>query len=180
MTTGLSEQLQTPSLRVCPLTLRQANQLVGLLHRHHKPVAGHRFSLGLIDATGSAKGAIIVGRPVARLVNASEVAEVTRLVTDGTQNACSMLLGAAARAAKAMGFYKIQTYILHETETGVSLKAAGWQREGISRGGSWNRPVRGGRREDQPQMQKERWSRTLCQNDEFKGIEWSLKLGPSR
>ena len=35
------------SLRVVPLTLAQANELIGRLHRHHKPVQGHRFSIGV-------------------------------------------------------------------------------------------------------------------------------------
>ena len=149
------------NLQVVPLTLKEANQLVAALHRHHKPVVGHRFSIGLRGPAGDLHGAAIVGRPVARAINSAEVAEITRLVTDGTHNACSQLLGASARAAKAMGFLKIQTYILHETETGVSLKAAGWQREAVTSGGSWNRPSRGNRREDQPLQQKERWAREL-------------------
>jgi hypothetical protein len=74
-------------------------------------------------------GAVIVGRPVARRVNHQTTLEVTRLVTDGSPNACSFLYGAAARAAKALGYDKIQTYIL-ESELGTSLVAAGWECEG--------------------------------------------------
>ena len=69
-------------------------------------------------------GAAIVGRPVARLGgNPNQVLEVTRLVTDGTRNACSFLYSACARIGKEMGYLKIQTYIL-DTETGISLKAS--------------------------------------------------------
>jgi hypothetical protein len=42
-----------------------------------------------------------------------------------TKNACSMLYSACARAAQAMGYDKIQTYIL-VTEPGTTLKASGW------------------------------------------------------
>lgn len=66
-------------MRVVPLTLKEANLLVETLHRHHKPVQGHRFSLGLKDASGTLVGAAICGRPVARLAgDPSEVLEVTR------------------------------------------------------------------------------------------------------
>ena len=51
--------------------------------------------------------------------------EVNRLCSDGTKNTCSILYAAAARAARAMGYRKIITYTL-DTESGVSLRAAGW------------------------------------------------------
>lgn len=55
----------TISLRVIPLTLRQANAEVLAMHRHHKPVQGHRFSIGAMDGDRLC-GAAIVGRPVSR------------------------------------------------------------------------------------------------------------------
>lgn len=145
---------------VVPLTLKQANELIADWHRHHKPVVGHRFSLGAVDSEGKTVGAAVVGRPVAREVAQYEVAEVTRLVTNGTYNACSALYAACARAAKAMGFMKIQTYIL-ASEPGTSLKAAGWEKEGDTKGGDWNHGWRKGRRTDQPMEPKQRWSKVL-------------------
>jgi hypothetical protein len=142
-------------VRTVPLTIKQANALISALHRHHKPVTGHRFSIGL-QHEGRLVGAVVVGRPVARAVDQYHVAEVTRLVTDGTRNACSALYAAAARASKAMGFERIQTYIL-DSETGASLKAAGWELDGWTQGGDWNTPSRQGRRTDQPQDPKQRW-----------------------
>ena len=144
------------SLRVFPVTLKQANQLVADLHRHHKPVVGHRFSIGVKDEAGVIHGAAIVGRPTGRKNPQYDWAEVTRLVTDGTKNACSMLYAAVARICKEMGFLRVQTFIL-DTETGTSLKAAGWKFERLSEGGDWNVPSRGGRRTDQPQQAKQRW-----------------------
>ena len=87
-------------------------------------------------------------------------AEVTRLVTNGTSNACSFLYGAAARVAKGMGFDSIQTFILAE-EPGISLKAAGWICEGQVRknGVGWNN--RKGRREDQPTSPKILWKKVF-------------------
>ncbi len=145
-------------LRIIPLTLKQANGLVEKLHRHHKPCVGHRFSIGVIDETGVIRGAAIVGRPVGREIPQYVVSEVTRLVTDGTENVCSMLYGAAARISKEMGFLKIQTYIL-ESEPGTSLKASGWNFEDWTSGGDWNHSWRKGRRTDQPMVRKQRWAR---------------------
>jgi hypothetical protein len=105
-------------------------------------------------------GACIVGRPVARAVDQEMVFEVTRLVTDGTRNACSLLYSAAARAAREMGATKIQTYIL-DNEPGTSLKASGWYQEGSTVGRNWNCPSRGGRRIDQPMVDKQRWVKDL-------------------
>lgn len=131
-----SAAVTLPRLRVVPLTLAQANATVARWHRHHKPVVGHRFSLGCMRGNDLC-GAVIVGRPVARNTAQYHVAEVTRLVTDGTKNACSILYAAAARACAAMGFTSVQTFIL-ASEPGTSLKAAGWERVGVAKGHDWN------------------------------------------
>lgn len=157
------------SLRIVPLELRIANDLVVKLHRHHKPVQGHRFSLGIIDTnTGELVGAAIVGRPVCRNVSASEVLEVTRLVTNGTKNACSSLYSAAARVGKELGYLKIQTYILN-TEQGTSLNASGWVFEQNTAGGSWKHSDGKDRRTDQPICPKQRWAKKLNQLTKRKG-----------
>jgi hypothetical protein len=149
------------TLRVIPLELVEANLLVGEWHRHHQPVQGHRFSLGVVDEDGRLHGACVVGRPVARLAGSPRaVAEVTRLVTDGTPNACSMLYAAAARACKALGFERVQTYIL-EDEPGVSLRASGWEYNGPAGGGQWKHTDGKPRRTDQPTTPKGRWSKPL-------------------
>jgi hypothetical protein len=147
------------TLRVAPIELRVLNAFVADHHRHHKPVQGHRFSLGAFKH-GRLVGVCSVGRPVARMTDASAVVEITRLATDGTRNACSVLYAAAARAAREMGYQRAQTFIL-ASEPGTSLRAAGWTLDGRSAGGSWNRPSRDGRREDQPQEAKLRWVKTL-------------------
>lgn len=151
----------TPSLRVVPVELDEANALVSALHRHHQPAVGHRFSIGAINADGVLVGAAVVGRPVARLAGSPRaVLEVVRLVTDGTPNACSILYAAAARAGRALGFERIQTYIL-DSEPGVSLRAAGWAYEGEAGGGQWKHTDGRPRRTDQPTGVKGRWAKNL-------------------
>lgn len=147
-------------LQIVPLELSEANMLILRWHRHHKEAQGHRFSIGAIN-NGELIGAAIVGRPVARCVNHRTTVEVTRLVTDGTKNACSILYAATARIAREMGYHKIQTYIL-DTETGVSLQAAGWECEAeLAGGGQWKHTDGKPRRTDQPTSAKQRWVKIL-------------------
>jgi hypothetical protein len=148
-------------LTIIPVELKEANEFVARIHRHHKPVVGHRFSIGVIDEQINLRGVATIGRPVARLAgHPRQVLEVTRLATDGTPNACSMLYGAAARIGKQLGYGKIQTYILEE-ESGTSLKAAGWSMEVVSSGGQWKHTDGKPRRTDQPTGKKTRWAITL-------------------
>lgn len=118
----------------------EANAFVTKHHRHHKPVIGHLFSIGA-SLDGSIVGVAIIGRPVSRMRDDGVTAEITRLCTDGTKNTCSFLYGAASRAAFALGFKRIGTYIL-TSEPGTSLTAAGWRLIGDVRGRSWSCPSR--------------------------------------
>ncbi len=122
------------------IELGEANAFVKAHHRHHRPVVGHLFSLGAV-LNDKVVGVSIVGRPVSRHRDDGETAEVTRLCTDGTKNACSFLYGASARAAFALGFKRIGTYIL-ATEPGTSLAGTGWKLIGERGGGSWSVPSR--------------------------------------
>ena len=103
-------------------------------------MVGHLFSIGA--AFGDViVGVVIVGRPVARMRDDGETAEVTRLCTTGEKNACSFLYGAAAKAAFALGYRRIGTYIL-ASEPGTSLMATGWRQIGEVHGRSWTTPSR--------------------------------------
>lgn len=128
-----------------PVELDEANAFVARIHRHHGPVVGHKFAIGAVLGQSNCEplviGVVIVGRPVARERQDGLTLEVTRLATDGTRNACSFLYGAAARAAFALGYKRIGTYIL-SSEPGTSIKAAGWRLIGQTRGGSWSTPSR--------------------------------------
>ena len=126
-------------MELTPITLAEANMFVSTYHRHHMPTQGHKYSIAISD--GEVRGVIIVGRPVSRYLDNGWTLEVTRCCTDGVKNGCSMLYGAAWRAAKALGYKRLITYILSE-ESGTSLKASGWRLVGEAGGGSWNRKSR--------------------------------------
>ncbi|MDA0565148.1 hypothetical protein LG943_12595 [Streptomonospora sp. S1-112] len=114
------------SLHLVPVPFAEARAFIEVWHRHLGPPRGHKFSLGAADDSGVLVAVAIVGRPVARGLDNGRTLEVTRLATDGTPNACSMLLAAAWRAAKALGYRRLVTYTRAE-EPGTSLRAAGWR-----------------------------------------------------
>lgn len=136
-------------LHVEPITLRTANEYVSLVHRHHGPTQSgpDLFCIAAVEDDGTIRGVATAAFPNAanRLHDGFRSMEVVRVATDGTPNACSILYAACARAAAALGFTRILTYVL-DTETGTSVKAAGWtQDEGEFGNLSWaNRPGRTG------------------------------------
>ncbi len=123
--------------QIVPLTLNEANAFVVLHHRHHGHVRGHKFSLGAADRAESIRGVAIVGRPNARGLQDGWTLEVTRVATDGCKDASSALYGAARRAAFALGYRRLVTYTL-KSESGASLKAAGYRVVGEVKGRSWS------------------------------------------
>ncbi len=116
-------------MKVVPLTFPKANECVRMWHRHHAPLPGGFawFCLGAASE-GVVVAAAICGRPTNRNNDDGQTVEVIRLASDGHANACSMLYGAAARVAREMGASQIITYTL-ESESGSSLRAAGWNRD---------------------------------------------------
>lgn len=146
------------SLLLVPMSLREANAYVDAYHRHHKSVVGHKFSIGC-EKDGQLAGVVIVGRPVSRYLDDGTTLEVTRLCSNGEKNVCSFLYGAAARAAKALGYRKIITYTL-DTEPGISLRAAGWTCAGKAGGIRWTGKRRPAVDLCPPQM-KLRYEKTL-------------------
>lgn len=130
------------SIHLVPITISDANVLVKRWHRHHRPTVGGLFAVAVArEGDEEPCGCAIIGRPVARMLDDGWTVEVNRVVTDGTKNACSMLYGAAWRAARALGYRRAITYILN-TESGTSLYAAGWKCIGEAGGGSWSVPSR--------------------------------------
>ncbi len=127
------------TLIITPINLDEANAFVAAHHRHHAPVPGAKFCIAaaMCHAMGIVHGVAIVGRPVARMIDNGWTLEVNRCCTDGTRNACSMLYGAAWRAAKALGYRRLITYTL-PAEGGASLRASGWKLIGERGGGNWN------------------------------------------
>ena len=149
-------------LDIVPISLKEANAFVERYHRHHKGVVGHKFSVAATDGE-KIVGVAIVGRPVSRYLDDGLTLEINRCCTDGTHNACSILYGACWRAAKAMGYTKIITYIL-QSESGNSLKAAGWRQESVTSGGHWTRPSRP-RNTTAPTEPKKRYAKVLKECD---------------
>ena len=141
---------------IVALPLDEANAFVEQRHRHHRPVAGHKFSIGCV-LDGEVVGVAIVGRPVARRLDNGLTLEVNRCTTDGTKNACSWLYGRAWKAAQALGYHRLITYTLPE-EGGASLRGAGWRCVGQRGGGNWNCKSRP-RVDKHPLQMKLRWER---------------------
>lgn len=123
-------------LELMTISLAEANQFIVENHRHHKPVVGHKFSLSAM-LNGEIVGVAIIGRPVARGFDDGLTLEITRLCSLGGKNVCSFLYGAAAKACFALGYKRIGTYIL-ASETGTTLKAAGWRKIAEVKGRSWS------------------------------------------
>lgn len=142
------------NLYLVPMTLVEANEFVRIYHRHHQPVIGHKFSIGVSDGE-KVVGVAIVGRPVARYLDDGWTLEVNRTCTDGTPNVNSMLYGACQRATFALGYKKLITYTLPE-EGGASLRASNWKCIGRTGGGSWNCKSRP-RVDMHPLQEKIRW-----------------------
>ncbi len=112
------------TLTVAPISITEARRYIGAVHRHNLPPRGAVFAVAAKN-DDTLVGVAVAGRPVARMLDDGETLEVTRLATDGTPNACSLLYGACSRAAKALGYRRIYTYTL-QREHGASLRASGW------------------------------------------------------
>lgn len=168
---------------IIPITFPKANAIVKRLHRHHAPLPGG-FAWFCCAAIVESKivGVAIAGRPTNRNNDDGQTVEVLRVATDGTKNACSALLGACARAAKAIGAYRIITYTL-ENESGVSLKASGWKLEKSEIKSWWlhegSRPA--AVRREHHGLEKVRWGLKfrdpcLVQEEEVQPIELERQL----
>lgn len=115
----------TSTLRIVPISFKEAVAFTAAWHRHHKPPRGMKFALGVAQGD-MLVGVAIVGRPSARAFDNGMTLEVTRTTTDGTRNANSMLYAHAWAAAKALGYCRLITYT-EAGESGASLRAAGWK-----------------------------------------------------
>lgn len=146
-----------------------ARGFVAAHHEHCPPPPGWRFGAGLMNG-GELIGVVMVGRPVARMLDPNRVVEVNRLCINReiapelVWNGCSKLYGWAAREARKRGYAKIITYTL-ESEDGTSLRAAGWIPERMTAGGSWNRAGRS--RLDKTSIERKvRWAPAWCAQPE--------------
>jgi hypothetical protein len=145
------------SLTMRPLTVKAAIAFVREHHRHNRPPLSALFALGA-HCDGQLVGVVMVGRPIARMMQDGHTAEVTRCcVLEGApMGTCSFLYARARRAAAALGYDRVLTYTL-ASETGASLRGAGWQPVAKVRARQWSTPKR--LRESQPihGLPKVRW-----------------------
>ena len=147
-------------LQLVPITIKDANTLVKRWHRHHRPVHKARFAVACaVEGSDAPCGTAIIGDPCARNNDDGWTAEVLRVATDGTSNACSKVLGAAWRACRSLGYRRLITYTLPE-EGGASLRGAGYVCVGRTKGGQWSRRERP-RVDDHPTQPKLIWARAL-------------------
>lgn len=152
-------------LRVAPVAQARAKDFVRAHHAHSpNPPAGWRYGAAIWNGY-TMLGVVMVGRPVARMIDHQTTCEINRLCLrrdlpgELAWNACSQLYGWAAREAKRRKFRKVITYTLAR-EAGTSLRAAGFTPERVSAGGTWSCPSR--RRIDKHSTEpKVRWARTL-------------------
>jgi hypothetical protein len=118
-------------LSIIPLSLKEANEFVTKYHRHNKKCTGHKFSIGAIH-NDNLVGVVIVGRPVARKLDNKFTLEINRncVLDTAPKGTCSFLYSRAIKIWQSMGGKKIITYTL-DTESGSSLKAVNFSKEGI-------------------------------------------------
>jgi len=148
-------------LTIVPLTLPVANRAVSEWHRHHAPIPGGFawFSVGAVTEEGRIVAVAIAGRPTNRNNDDRQTLEVLRVASDGTPNACSAVLGACGRAGRAMGARRVITYTL-DSESGASLRAAGWVKEASGIKSWWTHKGARTPAVDRPHMKqtKARWA----------------------
>ncbi len=145
-------------MNVVPCTISRAREVVRIHHRHNRPPVSGLFAIAA-EANGELVGVAIVGRPVSRVLDDGRTAEVTRVCTlpDAPKGACSFLYAACRRAALTHGFKRLITYTL-ATESGASLRGAGWQMEMELRPRSeWSTPARRRERGTVDHVAKRRW-----------------------
>lgn len=151
------------AMEVTPVTLKDALNFVRKNHRHCTAPQGHKYSIG-IKASDTLIGVVIASTPKARALDDGRTLELNRICCDPAyRNAVSMVCGAAIRAARAMGYYRIVTYTLPQ-ESGSSMRAIGFQQDGITsaRPTGWNCRSR-------PRSLPEKYPNT-------EKIRWILKL----
>ncbi len=129
-----------------PITVRRATALgfIADVHRRLPRVQGAMWGVSICDAeTLDVLGVAIVGHPSQEQTTpTNEHLRVLRCaVREGVPNGCSMLYGAAWRAARALGALRMDTHT-HLDEPGTSLRAAGWVDGGLTAGGEHSRLTR--------------------------------------
>lgn len=146
-------------LLAVPMSLPEANDFVENFHRHNGRTSrdGGKFAIGCSDGE-SLVGVAIVGRPLSRMLADAFTVEVLRccVVDEAPKGTCSFLYGCCWRAWREMGGKRIVTYTL-KSESGSSLKGAGWKVIAECKPGTWDRMGRNRRWQPIYGQTKIRW-----------------------
>lgn len=167
------------SLRIVPVTWEAACEFVAEWHRHLDPPLRSIYRHGVADDRDVLRGVALTGRPVSRLFDDGLTLEITRVATDGTRNASSMLYAAAASTCKDSGYYRVITYNLAD-ESGESLRGAGFVlvAKRKPRPG-WNMPGRPRADRGSDGVERGLWER-ICNQDARAWRVVSRPPGPDR
>jgi hypothetical protein len=144
-------------IEIVPIVQRKAKKWVQETHRHLDAPQGDLYRTSLTVA-GRIVAVGIAGRPC-RTLQDGRTAEITRIASaaEVNVNACSRLYGALVRTGKGLGYRRFVTYTLPH-EPGTSLRAAGFEFDGMTEPGEWSRPSRKRKAVRQPGP-KLRWIR---------------------
>lgn len=86
-----------PTMRIVPLTIKQAEKFLRSHSRHYKTAASPICAIGVKDESGL-HGAAILG------YHTNGDAELTHIYCDGASQGYSLLYGACWRVLKALGY----------------------------------------------------------------------------
>ena len=114
------------SLYLVPVSQKMAKDCVQRWHRHNPAPRGDIIRVGVANDDAILVAVGMAGRPIARHYDDGSTLEITRVSSDGTQNATSKIYGALTRAGFALGYTRMITYT-QAGESGSSLRAAGWK-----------------------------------------------------
>ena len=113
---------QDNAIYIVPASLQETNDYLAKHIRQYRPMHGCKFSVGCA-MDGKLVGAAIVGR----CRDDSQALQIDRIYTTGGRTAYGMLYGACARAAQALGYWRIIAF-LRLDRPDSALRAAGWIR----------------------------------------------------
>lgn len=116
-------------MSLVPISLKEANEYLAKHIRQYRPMPGCKFTVGCA-LDGKLVGAAIVGR----CRDDAQAVQIDRIYTTGGRAAYGMLYGACARAAQALGYWRISAF-LPADRPDSALRAAGWMRTEPESGG---------------------------------------------
>ena len=109
-------------ISLVPISLRETNEYLAKHICQYRPMPGCKFTVGCAF-DGKLVGAAIVGR----CRDDAQAVQIDRIYTTGGRAAYGMLYGACARAAQALGYWRISAF-LPADRPDSALRAAGWAR----------------------------------------------------